>query len=652
MVANKSKKQEKPPSPSLGFDPIGFLMDPFPSTKFETEHWEKSPLHARGTEEKKSFLTNLFNLDSLKEVARERLMKKEDEGDEEEEGEEEEEEEDGPLLFGQDVNAARYLNGSKEVPEEEEASEENITALFQKGYTMQVLQPQRYSDGIWHLVSAMEKHLGCLVGCNAYITPAKTQGLAPHHDDVELWICQTQGTKRWKLYAPLAGFELPNKPSQDLPQEMIGEPIMDITLKVGDVLYLPRGTIHQAVAQEGGSTHLTLSTYQNWTWGNFASTLIHTALEGQGEVEGVALPIELRKSLPKGFLGSTGLQAEIQGRTGSGCKVGSRTAAATLAAGLRALADQLEEEEEVLLPAAADAFAADFIRNRIRPHPALLPDQGPPPMSLDDSVIGRGEGLFMIVPVDGPDDPTVPEGFVKLCTPVMNSRYYHMMRVSDADAEEDEGNSDEDDDHGEDASHHHHHGHDHVHDGCCGHKHSKGGSHDNKGEDEGGEHEDSEDEDDEDDEDDGTGLPGPLTPASYAPLVADILSCTSAPGIKLRSMVEKAPHCSEEEVLRLAFSLWRNGFVRTIPATSKTKGISTSKGAQDSKIKCKGGKGEAQTAVKEDSKQSHKSKTLKDVTRETAEALKVSVDKEPGKRASTDDPAVKGSKKSKRGAKQ
>lgn len=57
----------------------------------------------------------------------------------------------------------------------------------------QVLQPQRFSDGIWRLVSALEIQLGCLVGCNAYLTPKGAQGLAPHYDDVELWICQTQG---------------------------------------------------------------------------------------------------------------------------------------------------------------------------------------------------------------------------------------------------------------------------------------------------------------------------------------------------------------------------------------------------------------------------------------------------------------------------
>ena len=58
---------------------------------------------------------------------------------------------------------------------------------------LQVLQPQRFNDSVWRLVSALERKLGCLVGCNAYITPPNTQGLAPHHDDVELWICQTQG---------------------------------------------------------------------------------------------------------------------------------------------------------------------------------------------------------------------------------------------------------------------------------------------------------------------------------------------------------------------------------------------------------------------------------------------------------------------------
>lgn len=58
---------------------------------------------------------------------------------------------------------------------------------------VQVHQPQRFNDKLWRICAALESQLGSLVGCNAYITPPGAQGLAPHYDDVELWVCQTSG---------------------------------------------------------------------------------------------------------------------------------------------------------------------------------------------------------------------------------------------------------------------------------------------------------------------------------------------------------------------------------------------------------------------------------------------------------------------------
>lgn len=40
------------------------------------------------------------------------------------------------------------------------------------------------------------------------------------------------GSKRWRLYKPLGGYELPNHCSPDLEQEEIGEPFMEVTLQV------------------------------------------------------------------------------------------------------------------------------------------------------------------------------------------------------------------------------------------------------------------------------------------------------------------------------------------------------------------------------------------------------------------------------------
>ena len=80
-------------------------------------------------------------------------------------------------------------------------------------------------------------------------------------------------------------------------------------MQVGDVLYMPRGTIHQAVAQEGASTHLTISTYQNWTYATLAQALLHAGMQGQQEP--VCLPLSLRHALPPGFLFSHGFQVRL-----------------------------------------------------------------------------------------------------------------------------------------------------------------------------------------------------------------------------------------------------------------------------------------------------------------------------------------------------
>jgi lysine-specific demethylase/histidyl-hydroxylase NO66 len=145
------------------------------------------------------------------------------------------------------------------------------------GCTLQLHQPQRFFDGCWRLLAALERQLGCLVGCNAYLTPAGTQGLAPHHDDVELWVVQTAGRKRWRLYEPRAGFHLPSVPSGDLDADTLGPVVMEVELNVGDCLYMPRGTVHQAEAVTEDSAHLTISTYQRCSYADLAMHVLQVS---------------------------------------------------------------------------------------------------------------------------------------------------------------------------------------------------------------------------------------------------------------------------------------------------------------------------------------------------------------------------------------
>ena len=102
-----------------------------------------------------------------------------------------------------------------------------------------------------------------------YLTPANSQGFAPHYDDIEAFILQLEGRKHWKIYQPRSGEEvLPRfssgrtrKQSIDIDLEVllyplfignfteddIGKPFLEVVLEPGDLLYFPRGFIHQVM---------------------------------------------------------------------------------------------------------------------------------------------------------------------------------------------------------------------------------------------------------------------------------------------------------------------------------------------------------------------------------------------------------------------
>ena len=99
-----------------------------------------------------------------------------------------------------------------------------------------MVQLFRYSDLLWDVQSHLETLFGCLVGSSAYLTPPNTQGLAPHHDDVDVFILQTEGSKKWTLYAPIQVNA--RTASHDLPRAIIGDPTHEFTLhRVSETLY-------------------------------------------------------------------------------------------------------------------------------------------------------------------------------------------------------------------------------------------------------------------------------------------------------------------------------------------------------------------------------------------------------------------------------
>jgi ribosomal protein L16 Arg81 hydroxylase len=130
-------------------------------------------------------------------------------------------------------------------------------AEFERGATI-VLQALHHS---WlplaRYCRQLEAFLGHPAQANAYFTPRGSQGLPVHHDTHEVFTLQVSGEKRWLVYEP--ALELPLKSQRYRPElGAPGEPVLDVAQRPGDTLYLPRGWLHQAVASDTDSLHITV----------------------------------------------------------------------------------------------------------------------------------------------------------------------------------------------------------------------------------------------------------------------------------------------------------------------------------------------------------------------------------------------------------
>jgi lysine-specific demethylase/histidyl-hydroxylase NO66 len=135
-----------------------------------------------------------------------------------------------------------------------------VLAEFESGATI-VLQGLHHS---WlplaRYCRGLEAFLGHPAQANAYFTPRGSQGLPVHHDTHEVFSLQ-----------------------------IAGETVLDVTLRAGDTLYLPRGWLHQALTSSSDSLHVTVGVNVR-RWIDEARSLLDEAADD----------VELRRSIDDG----------------------------------------------------------------------------------------------------------------------------------------------------------------------------------------------------------------------------------------------------------------------------------------------------------------------------------------------------------------
>ena len=270
---------------------LEFLLAPVSVAEFFSRHWERTPLFvSRREPERYASLLVTSELDDIISNA-----------------------------FAQQKSSIEAL-GDDEATRRLEAREAmhvaEIYEAYGRGATIRVNRAQRYSKSLREMCARLEQLFGFPVRANLYCSPASAQRSPRHYDNHDVLVLQLSGRKQWRVYNPVVQLPLANVPPLPFEErtEMLkyarggprkgraniddaeaGAPTHELTLEAGDLLYLPRGFVHEAWTSDAASAHLTVGLHV-LTWLDLLTVAL-AQVSNRDE--------RFRKSLPIDFDGDT-----------------------------------------------------------------------------------------------------------------------------------------------------------------------------------------------------------------------------------------------------------------------------------------------------------------------------------------------------------
>jgi ribosomal protein L16 Arg81 hydroxylase len=187
--------------------------------------------------------------------------------------------------------------GEIQTDERSAATTDALADLFSKGATIRVKAVDRFIELPGALCRNLEEELGFPVRANLYCTPGNSRGFNLHFDTHEVFVLQLFGKKQWQIYEPTVRLPLEFVPplpfennrealkrfrggresgQDEIRPTELGPLVLEELLEPGDCLYLPRGFVHQAVAHDEPSVHLTIGLHV-LTWLDLLSVALGQA---------------------------------------------------------------------------------------------------------------------------------------------------------------------------------------------------------------------------------------------------------------------------------------------------------------------------------------------------------------------------------------
>lgn len=218
------------------------VIHPLELERFFDEYWEQAPLHIeRANPDYFSELLSVADIEALLSAGNQ---------------------------FFPDV---QLVNANADVPvtdytdENQKIVASGVWRHYHAGATLIVSGAARRFPKVSSLCRRMSGELQMRSHANVYLSPGSQQGFNAHYDTHDVFVLQISGHKSFRFYQ--SDIELPFVDAQFNPEHLcagIDQQAAQetVNLNPGDSLYIPRGVVHDAVAQgDEPSLHITLGVY-------------------------------------------------------------------------------------------------------------------------------------------------------------------------------------------------------------------------------------------------------------------------------------------------------------------------------------------------------------------------------------------------------
>lgn len=143
------------------------------------------------------------------------------------------------------------------------ANPDKVKAFLGLGASLVANQIDGVSPEVHSVARTLQTVLGASVAANVYCSFQNVQAFQTHYDLHDVFAIQTEGEKIWRVYEARADAPTRALPDGDATSQYLnttrGRLLFEIKMRPGDVLYLPRGQYHDALATSEASLHVTFS---------------------------------------------------------------------------------------------------------------------------------------------------------------------------------------------------------------------------------------------------------------------------------------------------------------------------------------------------------------------------------------------------------